>query len=179
MRHLVLLAALAAGPAHAAQTVTHTFCWQGANGYSVEGYIAYPETARGIVTEAQVTGFGITGFKDGAVIGQWSLKDRKPGTSLTIRFDADRLEFPMGGIAALNSYQEWNANGFVDDCGTPGFGFNGGNWAQDVCIDGVWVEESGIAPDTPLPISADPTNPCAPLQLSGDAGAPRTGGRPA
>jgi hypothetical protein len=49
------------------------------------------------------------------------------------------------------SYQEWNANGQVDDCGSPGFGFNGGNWAQDFCIDNVWIEESSIDPDTPLP----------------------------
>jgi hypothetical protein len=61
------------------------------------------------------------------------------------------IAFPMGGHFLEQSYQEWNANGQVDDCGSPGFGFNGGNWAQDFCIDNVWIEESSIDPDTPLP----------------------------
>ena len=57
----------------------------------------------------------------------------------------------MGGYFLEQSYQEWNASGQVNDCGVPGFGFNGGNWAQDFCIDNVWIEESSIEPDTPLP----------------------------
>jgi hypothetical protein len=52
----------------------------------------------------------------------------------------------MGGHFLEQSYQEWNANGQVNDCGIPGFGFNGGNWAQDFCIDNVWIEESSIDP---------------------------------
>jgi hypothetical protein len=38
----------------------------------------------------------------------------------------------------------------VNDCGVGGFGFNGGNWAQDVCIDNTYIEVSSIDPYTPL-----------------------------
>jgi hypothetical protein len=43
----------------------------------------------------------------------------------------------------------------------PGFGFNGGNWAQDFCIDNVWIEESSIDPDTPLPAVPMDERSCA------------------
>jgi hypothetical protein len=76
---------------------------------------------------------------------------RTTETSWTLFFDTNAIAFPMGGHFLEQSYQEWNANGQVDDCGSPGFGFNGGNWAQDFCIDNVWIEESSIDPDTPLP----------------------------
>jgi hypothetical protein len=79
------------------------------------------------------------------------MAQRTTETSWTLFFDTDAIAFPMGGHFLEQSYQEWNANGQVDDCGNPGFGFNGGNWAQDFCIDNVWIEESSIDPDTPLP----------------------------
>ncbi|MCK0168662.1 hypothetical protein MWU52_13970 [Jannaschia sp. S6380] len=162
IRAAAFLAALTA-PAGAA---THGFCWIGAQGYRIEGFISYPDTATGIVTEADVTGFGITGWRDDSYLGRWSLKDLTPDTSWTLRFDTDRLAFPMGGYVEDGTYQEWNANGFADDCGDPGFGFNGGNRAQDVCVDGVFIEESGIDPNTPLSISPDASNPCGPLPMS-------------
>ncbi|MEM8822357.1 MAG: hypothetical protein AAGF30_02000 [Pseudomonadota bacterium] len=162
LRTAILLTALASP----AQAITHAFCWIGANGYRVEGFISYPDGLTGIVTEADVTGFGITGWRDDTWLGQWSLKDLTPETSWTLRFDADRLAFRMGGYPSEGTYQEWNANGFADDCGDPGFGFNGGNRAQDVCVDGVFIDESGIPPDTPLGISPDPSNPCGPLPMS-------------
>lgn len=150
-----------------AQAATHTFCWRGANGYRIEGFISYPDTAQGwLVTENTLTGFGITGFRDDTYLGQWSMKDLTPDTSWTLRFDTETLEFPMGGYREDGTYQEWNANGFADNCGNPGFGFNGGNRAQDVCVNGVFIDESGIAPDTPLRISPDPDNPCGPLPMS-------------
>lgn len=147
---LPFLALLAATPAHAAQ---FQFCWTGANGYTMEGVIEFPDALQntGLITETDVTGFQIIGFLDGVAIGSWSLDQLTPQTSWTLRFDTDTLRFPTGGIRSLNSYQEWNANGQVNDCGAVGgFGFNGGNYAQDVCVDNVWIEDSSIDPDTPL-----------------------------
>ncbi len=163
MIRAALLLSLAAS---AAQAETHVFCWEGALGYRIEGIITYPRNATGIATEDDVTAFAITGWRGDLRLGQWSLADLTPDTSWTLRFDTDRLEFPMGGIREDGTYQAWNAGGFADDCGIPGFGFNGGNRAQDVCVDGVFIDESGIAPDTPLRIAPDPSNPCGPLPMS-------------
>ena len=159
----LILSALA-DPASAA---TYGFCWQGANDYRIEGYISYPDTAEGrIVTENTITGFGITGWRGDTYLGRWSMKDLTPDTSWTLRFDTRTLSFPMGGYIEDGTYQEWNANGFANDCGIPSFGFNGGNRAQDICVDGVFIEESGVAPDTPLAISPNAEDPCGPVPMS-------------
>lgn len=146
-----LIAALATAPAaHAAR---YQFCWVGANGYTMQGEIAFPDALvdTGLITEEDVTDFKIIGFLDGIAIGSWSLDQRTAQTSWLLRFDTTNLEFPTGGIRTANSYQEWNANGQVNNCGAvDGFGWNGGNWAQDVCIDNVWIEDSSIDPNTPL-----------------------------
>jgi len=159
-------ATLAAQPTAAAQ---FQFCWIGANGYTMEGEIAFPDALldTGIITEAQVTGFRIQGFHEGVPVGFWSLDMLKPDTSWLLRFDTRTLTFPTGGSRSLDTYQEWNANGEVNDCGADGgFGFNGGNWAQDVCIDNTWIEASSIDPFTPLQaypmdarMSCDPSVP--------------------
>lgn len=148
-----LIAAVASLAALPAQAARFQFCWIGANGYTMEGIIEFPDAllGTGLITEADVTGFQIQGFRDGFPIGYWSLDMLTPETSWTLRFDTDRMAFPTGGSRIANSYQEWNANGEVNDCGADGgFGFNGGNWAQDVCIDNTWIEESSIDPFTPL-----------------------------
>ena len=164
MIRLALLLALAATPARA---VTHVFCWQGANGYRMEGYITYPDTAQGwLITETTVTGFGITGWRGDTRLGEWSLKDRGPDTTFVLRFDSRRLAFRMGGLPQDGTYQAWNADGTVTDCGDPGFGFNGGNVGQDICVDGTFIRDSTIPPDTPLSVSPDPSNPCGPLPMS-------------
>lgn len=163
---MIRAAALLMTLATPAQAVTHAFCWIGADDYRIEGFITYPDDATGIVTEDTVTGFGITGWRGGAYLGEWSMTERTPTTSFTLRFDTDTLSFPMGGNIADGTYQEWNADGTATDCGTPGFGFNGGNRAQDVCVDGVFIEPSGISPDTPLSISPAGAPPCGPLPMS-------------
>jgi hypothetical protein len=153
MYHFVILAAalaLVAAPAHAAR---FQFCWLGANGYTMEGQIEFPDALldTGVITENEVTGFRIQGFRDGLPVGFWSLSMLKPETSWLLRFDTRSLAFPTGGDRLLGSYQEWNANGEVNDCGAVnGFGWNGGNWAQDVCINNTWIEDSSIDPLTPL-----------------------------
>ncbi len=153
MKHLfptALALLLAAAPANAAR---FQFCWTGANGYTMEGQIEFPDALvdTGLITEAEVTDFQIIGFLDGVALGSWSLSQLTPQTSWVLRFDTTSLRFPTGGIRTVNSYQEWNASGQVNNCGaTGGFGWNGGNYAQDVCIDNVWIEDSSIDPDTPL-----------------------------
>ncbi|UWQ19423.1 hypothetical protein K3551_02545 [Jannaschia sp. M317] len=164
MIRLTLILASLAPPA---QAVTHTFCWRGAEGYRIEGHITYPDKAQGwLITETTVTGFGITGWRGDSYLGQWSLKDLTPETSWTLRFDSQTLTFPMGGYREDGTYQAWNAGGFANDCGDPGFGFNGGNRAQDVCVNGIFIDESGVPADTPLRVSPDPANPCGPLPMS-------------
>jgi hypothetical protein len=154
MKRLALAAAatLLAAQTAAADTARFQFCWIGANGYTMEGMIEFPERLldTDIISERQITGFRIQGYKDGVPVGFWSLDMLTPETSWTVSFDTRSLQFPTGGSRSQQTYQEWNANGQVNDCGSPGFGFNGGNWAQDVCINNTWIEDSSIDPFTPL-----------------------------
>ena len=166
------IALACAGPA---QAVTYGFCWRGGAGYRIEGVIAYPDCLRGLVTERDVTEFTITGWRDDSYLGRWSAEEATSATSWMLRFDADALAFRMGGYPEDDSYQQWNADGTATDCGTPGFGFNGGNRAQDVCVDGVFIEESGVPPDTPLAISASVEDPCGPVPMSALPRTSRTG----
>ncbi|MEJ6393101.1 hypothetical protein V8J82_07540 [Gymnodinialimonas sp. 2305UL16-5] len=147
----VLAAVLATASVTNASAVRYQFCWVGANGYTMEGTMTLRDGATGLATEADVTDFQIIGFREGVAIGSWSLSQRTAQTSFLLRFDTETMRFPTGGIRSENSYQEWNANGSVDNCGAvDGFGWNGGNWAQDVCINNVWIEDSSIDPNTPL-----------------------------
>ncbi|MGP1355779.1 hypothetical protein [Roseicyclus sp.] len=173
MRSAILAAILLAATATAAApsgTSRFQFCWIGAGGYTMEGIIGFPSErlGTGIITQDDVTEFAIWGYLDGVPVGSWDMEDRTTDTSWTLFFDTSAIAFPMGGHFLEQSYQEWNANGRVDDCGVPGFGFNGGNWAQDVCIDNVWIRESSIDPDTPLPAQAmdQPLSCSAVLPLS-------------
>lgn len=125
-------------------------CWRGANGYTMTGHFEYPDTLSGksLIRESDLLEFHIEGFHDGVSIGQWSLDDLGPNTSWLLRYDPLRHIFPLTDSSGL--YQMWNANGGVDDCGTPGFGFNAGNGGQDICIDDTFVTASTIDPATPL-----------------------------
>jgi len=152
MMRLIALAttlALAAQPAVAAK---FHFCWIGGAGYTMRGIIEFPDALlnTGIITQTQVTNFAIFGYHDGIPVGAWRLADLTPTTTWEMYFDTDTLAFPVGGSSFQRSYQAWNANGTVDNCGAGGFGFNGGNLWQDVCIDNTYVEPSSIDPFTPL-----------------------------
>ena len=149
---LVLALTTAAVPA---DTARFQFCWVGEGGYTMRGMIGFPSDllGTGIITQAQVTEFRIVGFRDDLPVGSWSLDQLTPTTSWELYFDTRTLEFPTGGYSLEQSYQQWNANGEVNDCGPGGFGFNGGNLYQDVCIDNTWVTESSIEPATPFPVA--------------------------
>ena len=158
MIRVAAVLAVLAGPAQAAQ---FNFCWSGANGYTMTGTIGFADAlmTRPIVTEEDVSLFRITGFRDGVAIGKWSLNDLVEDTTWHLRFDPRTLTFPTGGSFPGEASQGWNANGDVTDCGFGGFGFNSGNYAQDICLDGVWISESSIPPETLLGVTTDPVTP--------------------
>jgi hypothetical protein len=83
-------------------------------------------------------------------------KHQSPLAGIPNRDDRDTLFFSREMRFITNSEvlgpfnQGWNADGTATDCGPGGFGFNAGNFAQDFCLDGVWIEASGVPPETPF-----------------------------
>ncbi len=127
-----------------------SFCWIGANGYTMAGKMQLSPGVTGIVDQDDVTAFKIAGYRHGDLLGTWDMQDLQDGATWHLRFDVTSQSFLMGGSFPASYSQGWNANGSVDNCGSPGFGFNSGNHAQDVCVNGEWARESSVAPDTPL-----------------------------
>lgn len=158
MIRLSLALFLAGTTASAAQ---FNFCWAGAGGYTMTGTIAFSDNLLDapLVTERDVTGFAITGYERGVQIGQWDMADRTASTTWHLRFEPRTLTFPTGGSFPGDNSQGWNANGEVDDCGRRGFGFNSGNYAQDICLYGVWIAQSSIPPETPFRATPNPVTP--------------------
>lgn len=155
IRAALLLSVFAAGPASAA--VVH-FCWRGANGYSMTGVMEFPDSllGAGMITESDVTAFRITGYRDGVPIGSWDAMTREPDDTWYLRYFPQSWRFPTDGEVPGPFDQGWNADGTATDCGEGGFGFNAGNYAQDFCLSGVWIEESGVPPPTPFIAQAEP-----------------------
>lgn len=151
------LTAYIAAPVQAAQ---FNFCWVGAAGYSMTGTIGFPDAAmdQDIITESDVTHFQIIGYNRMIPIGAWSLDTMKPNDTWHLRFDPQSLSFPTGGSYGTDASQGWNANGGMQDCGRQGFGFNSGNYSQDFCLFGAWVEQSAIDPSTPFPATSQPVD---------------------
>ena len=141
-----------------AMAETRHICWRGENGYTMTGTLTFPDRLAGaeLIDETQIDRLVIEGFLDGAPLGRWDSADTRFGTSWLLRYSPRKGRFPLigGGI-----YQAWNANGAVNDCGDPGFGFNAGNGGQDVCVDGVFRTESTIAWDTPILTWPSPRDP--------------------
>lgn len=137
------------------------FCWIGANDYTMTGQMTIPDAAlsQPMVTEADVTRFKIAGYQAGSLLGKWDMATRLDGASWMLRYDPGRAVFATPGELGLGVTQAWNANGNANDCGNPGFGFNLGNYAQDFCVNGQWIEESGMPPDTPFLVSPVPVDP--------------------
>ena len=155
MIRTIALVSLLATPADA--VVIH-ICWQGSNGYTMTGRIEFPDSllTAPIVTQADITAFRITGYLEGQLLGKWDLSDLTPTTTWYLRYDPVTMTFPTTAtnLSATGIDQGWNANGDVTDCGSPGFGFNAANYAQDICLNGIWVEPSGVPPETPFKASA-------------------------
>jgi len=150
MIRAVILTLALASPAAAAE---FEFCWVGASDYTMTGRMTVPDAALGgIVTQDDVTAFSITGFYRGLPVGSWDLADRTPTTTWHLRFDPATMTFPTGGMHNSANGQAWNANGAVNDCGNPGFGFNSGTNAQDVCVNGRFITDSSIDRYTEFPV---------------------------
>lgn len=167
---MIRVAALVLLIAQPAQAERFYFCWAGAGGYTMTGVMDVSDTSmrQAIITETDVTSFQIIGFERGVAIGSWSLADRTPSTTWHLRFNPQTLTFPTGGNFPSDASQGWNADGDVEDCGRAGFGFNSGNYAQDICWRGVWMEQSSIDPDTPLRATKQPVTPdCRGVALLG------------
>jgi hypothetical protein len=155
LTRLTLALAALAHPVDAA--VVH-FCWAGANGYSMTGTLEFPDELleADVVTQWDVTGFRITGFKDGSPIGSWDWATRQRDDVFYLRYLPREMRFATGGEVPGTYDQAWNADGTAADCDADGFGFNAANYAQDFCLGGVWIEESGVPPETPFPAQAEP-----------------------
>jgi hypothetical protein len=161
IRSALALAALAQ-PADAA--LVH-FCWAGSNGYTMTGSMEFPDELleADVITQWDVTRFRIAGFKDGELIGTWDLAEREPDDVWYLRYFPREMRFPTNGEVPGLYDQAWNADGTATDCDADGFGFNAANYAQDFCLGGVWIEESGVPPEKPfIAQNHAPTDPaCA------------------
>ncbi len=158
----ILAAAALAQPADAA--LVH-FCWAGANGYTMVGSMEFPDSLLDaeVVTEGDVQRFRIAGFRDGQPIGTWDMETRQPDDTWYLRYFPQEMMFPTNGEVPGPFDQGWNADGTAMDCDEGEFGFNAGNYAQDFCLSGVWLEESGVPPQKPfIAQNHAPTDPaCA------------------
>jgi len=143
------------------QAATVNFCWQGSDGYTMTGRMQIPDAhmSRSVVTEADVSRFKIAGYANGHLLGTWDMSQISDDTTWHLRFDPKKMIFLTGGSFAGTHSQGWNANGNVDDCGTGGFGFNSGNFAQDICVNGTYVSASSIDPATPFMATTAPVRP--------------------
>lgn len=136
-----------------AQTAIYTFKWPGSGGYNLSGAMQLDtSTGANILTQDQVMCFEIFGFQNEDRLGQWYLSDRNPATTWVLNFDLTTSEFLVFGQGENSEMpQAWNMNGAGVNCGDPGFGFNIGNAAQDICVDGELIFESQVAPSRALP----------------------------
>lgn len=138
------------------------FCWQGDNGFTMTGRMEFPDALSdaALITQDEVTAFVITGYLHGRALGRWDAMKRLPSDTWYLRYMPRDMRFPVNGEVAGWFDQGWNANGDANDCGVGRFGFNAGNYAQDFCLNGRWIEESGMPPPTPFyAMSTPPANP--------------------
>jgi hypothetical protein len=143
--------------ASAAPAATVHICWVGANGYTMTGLMEFPDAllSAGMITEAEVTRLRIAGYHEGRPIGTWDMADATETTTWYLRYLPQEMRFPTNSEVPGPFDQGWNADGTAADCGAGGFGFNAGNRAQDFCLDGVWIEASGVPPETPFYAQSD------------------------
>ncbi len=107
---------------------------------------------RKLVREDDMSCFQITGKSGEEQIGRWALGMLTLDTTWVLTFDPGTQEFVV--FSELHPMpQAWNMNGFGENCGNPGFGFNIGNAAQDLCVDGALIVQSQVAPPTPFPVT--------------------------
>ncbi|WP_353473194.1 hypothetical protein PVT71_03935 [Salipiger sp. H15] len=150
---LVLLAG--AGGAGAAD-LGWRFDWQGNGGYEMRGAIAFDAALaeRDYVYAEDVECFVVEGYHEGKPIGRWALGMKTDKTSWALTFRPKESAFEVFGPESPMP-QAWNMNGFGTDCGQEGFGFNIGNAAQDLCLNGRLLTASQVTPSRPFPATRD------------------------
>ena len=96
-----LLVAGLTGPAQAAEL---NFCWKGAGSYSMTGRMSLPDAAmfKTILTEDDISGFKISGYHKGSLLGTWDSAQRGPDATWHLRFDPAGMLFLTGGSQALH-----------------------------------------------------------------------------
>jgi hypothetical protein len=157
----------------AAETQTYRFVWQGAGDYEMHGALSFDtrEVIGAMVTENEVQCFEINGFHQGDPVGRWALGQWTETTTWRLHFVPDLSAFVPFGFF-IEQPQAWNMNGYGDNCGDAGFGFNIGSQAQDICIDNRLIWESQITPERPFPAQRDDgyefgPEACRPMMLLG------------
>ena len=167
-----LLLCVSAGAA-GAEEARYRFEWQGEGGYVMRGAMSFDAALLGssIVTASALSCFFMGGSRGGEPVGRWALAMLNEETSWVLTFLPQSSEFAVFGEGA-EMPQAWNMDGFGTDCGAGGFGFNIGNAAQDLCIDGRLILESQVPPERPFPALRDdslsfPPDACmGPLMMS-------------
>jgi hypothetical protein len=153
MRKWTVLAALILPVAGEAET--WRFTWHGANGFEMSGALGFDSVGPdGLVRGGEVDCFVIEGLQDGAVLGRWALGMKTVDTTWVLTFDPGAAGFVVYGEGTPMP-QAWNMNGAGTDCGPEGFGFNIGNFAQDLCLHGELLTLSQADPTQPFPAERD------------------------
>lgn len=134
-----------------AQSAVYGFEWRGGGGYSLRGALSFDAQllSNSRVLQNDIECFEINGFRDGAPIGRWALGQLTAETTWILTFDSAAEELVVFGPGDPMP-QAWNMDGFGMNCGAGGFGFNIGNAAQDICLDGELIIESQVPPPTPI-----------------------------
>lgn len=156
MKWVLLL--LLATPVQAAE---FNLCWVGSNGYTVTGRFTINDSAMDlpIVTEADVSRFKISGYHNGTFLGSWDMRTRAPDATWFFRFDPQTRQFPSGELFGQEASQGWNADGAVVNCGNPGFGFNAGDYSQDICVNGIYIRDSSVLSSETFVATTGPVTP--------------------
>ncbi|MCT4373513.1 hypothetical protein CLG85_025740 [Yangia mangrovi] len=151
------------------------FEWLGNGGYEMRGAIAIDAALaeRDYVYAEDVECFVVEGYHEGRPIGRWALGMKTDETSWALTFRPRQNAFEVFGPQSPMP-QAWNMNGFGTDCGREGFGFNIGNAAQDLCLDGHLLTASQVTPSRPFPATRDdaarfPRDACLAPALLGQA----------
>lgn len=153
---LAALMLCALSPAASAQEASYVFAWEGAGGYAMQGALRFdPGQVAGDIVRAQdLSCFEITGTQDGQPLGHWALGQVTAQTTWRLHFYQPTAEFFVEG-QGIWMPQAWNMNGWGDDCGEGGFGFNIGDQAQDLCHDNRLLADSQIDPQRAFPAQRD------------------------
>lgn len=152
MRTALIIALFTVAAPASAQDAIYRFTWQGAGGYAFDGAMSFDaaKIGAGRIHEGDVQCFVIEGRRGDVPVGRWALGMLIPETTWRLTFDTQAEAFvPYGPATPMP--QAWNMDGYGTDCGPDGFGFNVGNYAQDLCIDGTLIADSQMPPVTPFP----------------------------